>query len=318
MGSHLVDRLAAEGHEVVAVDDLSSGRRENLASCFGKGRFEFLEGDFAAEPALSKLAPGSVVVHLAAKVGVPGSLRDPELTHEVNVTRTLRLLGGCAKRGVGRVVFASSAAVYGDAPPPLSESGPVRALSPYGASKIACEAYCEAYQRAYGLPTVVLRFMNVYGPRMDDAHGGVMSEFAGSVERGVPLVVHGDGKQTRDFVHVSDAVEAIMLAISSERAAGETLNVGTGTPTSISSLAEMFVSAGGRPGPGVSHVPPREGDVRHSYADTTKSARVIGFAPKKKLPDGVAEFMAWRSGGRAGQGGVMARSRRARRDQETD
>lgn len=294
IGSHLVERLVAEGHRVTVVDDLSSGRQANLRRVLGRLELNFLEGDFAEEQVVSKLVPASeVVVHLAAKVGVASSVKDPELVHEVNVNKTLRLLGACANGGVRRLVLASSASVYGDTPPPVSESAPVMPLSPYAASKVACEAYCKAYQSVYGLPTVSLRFMNVYGQRMNSAYGAVMSEFARCTEEGAPLVVQGDGEQTRDFVHVSDVVDAIVLGITVDRAAGETINIGTGVPTSITALARMFMASSGKPGLGVIHSPPREGDIRESYADTSKARRVLGFEAKKKLSGGVSEFLKW-------------------------
>ena len=297
IGSHLVERLAAQGHRVAVVDDLSGGSRANVGVLAGAPGVDFVEGDFAGDQVLAKLVPGSdVVVHLAAKVGVASSVRDPGLVHEVNVNRTLRLLGACAKEKVGRVVLASSAAVYGNAPPPVSEDAPPAPLSPYAASKVACEAYCRAFQGSYDLPSVVLRFMNVYGPRMGDAYGAVMPEFARRAEEGTPLVVQGDGGQTRDFVHVGDVVEAMTLAMTVEGAVGRVFNVGTGVPTSIARLAEMFLAAGGRPGGGVSHAPSREGDIRESYADTSRARHVLGFVAKTKLSDGVPEFLEWHSG----------------------
>ena len=308
IGSHLVDALVAAGHRVTVVDDLSTGSPGNLAAHARATGFEFIRADFAAEPILSKAVPrADLVVHLAARVGVADSLKSPEAVHEVNVSRTLRLLGACAKGKVGRFVFASSASVYGDAPPPVSEAMAVRPLSPYAASKASCEAYCRAYQESYGLQTVVLRFMNVYGPRMGGAYGAVMSEFARSVEAGTPLTIYGDGRQTRDFVHVGDAARAIMLGATSERADGETFNVGTGIPTSISDLAELFISASGRRGLKVSRVSPRPGEVRHSFADVTKSKRSLGFAARTGLSEGVGEFLRWLSGAGRGRAGRRAR-----------
>ncbi|MDE1858188.1 MAG: GDP-mannose 4,6-dehydratase [Thaumarchaeota archaeon] len=296
IGSHLVDALSAEGHRVTVVDDLSTGSTGNLAAHAKVAGFEFLKGDFAAGPSLSKaVRRADAVVHLAARVGVADSVRSPEAVHDVNVNRTLRLLRACAKGGVGRFVLASSASVYGDASPPVSEAMPLRPLSPYAASKASCEAYCQAYRASYGLPTVVLRFMNVYGPRMGGAYGAVMSEFAKSVEAGSPLTIYGDGRQTRDFLHVADAVRAIMLGATSERADGETFNIGTGTPTSISDLAELFIAASGRRDLKVSRVTPRPGEVRHSFADVAKAKRVLGFAAKIKLSNGVREYLKWRS-----------------------
>lgn len=301
IGSHLVDSLLAGKHQVTVVDDLSNGTRGNLAGHLGKPGLELIESDFADKAVLSRAVPrAEVVVHLAAIIGVAQSVKEPELVHDVNVDRTLRLLGACAKGGVRRFVLASSAAVYGDASPPVSEDLPVRPLSPYAASKVSCEAYCRAYQSAYGLSTVVLRFMNVYGPRMGGAYGAVMSEFAKSVEEGTPLTIFGDGTQTRDFVHVSDCVRAIMLGTSAPQASGEVLNVGTGVPTSIIDLAKMFISASGKRSLRVAKEDARPGDILHSYADVSKTKRLLGFAPKTRLSEGVGDYLKWRSRQRQG------------------
>lgn len=304
IGSHLVGRLLADGHEVTAVDDLSTGDQNNLKGSMERPGFEFVNGDFASERVLSKALPGAdAVVHLAAIVGVPRSISEPELVHEVNVNRTLRLLSACAKNGVGRFVFASSGSVYGDASPPVAESLPPSPLSPYAASKAACEAYCMAYQSAYGISTVVLRFMNVYGPRMGSTYGAVMTEFARAVHEGTPLTVYGDGGQTRDFVHVSDVAEAVSLGVTADRARGRTFNVGTGVPTSIAELADMFISSSGVKGLGVSNLKPRVGDIVHSYADVSRARRELGFDPKTRLQDGVRELLEWYPQGAKPKGG---------------
>lgn len=296
IGSHLVDSLIADKHHVTVVDDLSAGRRSNVEKHLGGPGFEFLEADFADESVLSKAVPSSeIVVHLAAMVGVAMSVKEPDLVHATNVNKTLRLLGACAKSGVGRFVLASSASVYGDAPPPVSESTPTSPMSPYAASKVACEAYCRAYQSVYGLSTVVFRFMNVYGPRMGGSYGAVMTEFARSVEAGSPLVIYGDGSQTRDFVHVGDVVKAVKLGIALDRASGETFNVGTGVPTAIGDLAKMFISASGKAGLKISTKDPRPGDIKHSYADISKTRKALGFVPKADLSLGVGEFLTWHS-----------------------
>lgn len=294
IGSHVVDRLVAGGDEVVVVDDLSTGRAENIAAHLSNHSAEFHRADFADKAVLSKLLPGTdVVVHLAGLVSVDRSVVDPATTMRVNVQGTDVLLERCVEQGVERLVFASSAAVYGDLRPPLREDLPSRPLSPYAASKVAGEAHCRSYWNAYGLQTVVLRLMNVYGPRSRGGpYGGVMTKFAEALNSGGPLTVQGDGKQTRDFVHVSDVASAVSVSVKASVAPGETFNVGSGVPTSVNSLAKHFMSSSSRRVP-VVHGPPRQAEIRASYADISKAKRMLGFTPRVPLAHGIKQYLDW-------------------------
>ena len=291
----------ADGHQLVVLDDLSGGVSGNIAHHLAKHKIELVKSDFTDPQVLSSVLPRSeVVIHLAAKVSVAQSIADPESTWRVNSEGTVRLLGQCVKAGVKRFVFASSAAVYGNSRPPLKEGLPCNPLSPYASSKAVGEAYCSAYESSYGLETVVLRFMNAYGPRgRGGPYSGVMNRFAEAVQAGEPLTVYGDGRQTRDFVHVSDVVASVVSAMTNPAAKGEVFNIGSGIPTSIDSLASLFISASGREVQ-VHHGPPRKAEVRASYADISMARRVLGFSPKVPLAKGVREYLKWYEANRKG------------------
>ena len=294
IGSHLVEKLLGRGDEVTVLDDLSSGRKENLSACEGSSRLKVVERDVRKPEGLAEMVSGAdAVVHLAAVVSVERSISDPALVFDVNVGGTVNVLRACKEGRVGRVVFASSAAVYGRGAPPLKESSPLVPLSPYAASKVSGEAYCGAFARSYGLGAAVLRFFNVYGPRSAPGpYAGVTNAFARALIDGSPLVVYGDGEQTRDLVHVGDAVDAVLLALSDKAVPGEAFNVGTGEGTTINGLAALFRRLGGG-GAKVVHVEARSGEVRESVADIGRAREVLGFTPKISLERGVSDYLAW-------------------------
>jgi UDP-glucose 4-epimerase len=234
-----------------------------------------------------------VVAHLAAVASVQASLEDPAAVWAVNVDGTLNLLEAARAVGVRRFVFASSAAVYGDHEDlPLRENLPPRPLSPYAASKVAGEALCRAYHTSYGLPTVALRFFNVYGPRQDphSPYSGVISIFVDRMRRGLPPVVYGDGCQTRDFVYVADVVEAVVRAAEREAAVGEVFNVAGGRQTSVLELVEILnrtLGADLKP----TFAPPRAGEVRRSQADVQRVDEVLGWRAQVSLWEGVRRLV---------------------------
>jgi UDP-glucose 4-epimerase len=234
----------------------------------------------------------SAVVHLAAVVSVALSIEKPLLVHRVNLEGTLNVLESCLKHSVEKLVFASSAAVYGnDLTPPLKEDYPSNPPNLYGATKVAGEAYVKAYAKTHNLKTVILRLMNVYGPRRSPGpYAGVITKFAEAISLGKPLTVYGDGEQTRDFVHVSDAVEAMASALRKDQAIGQTFNIGTGKPTTISKLATIF-SHLTESGSQINHLPARHGEVRASWANIEKAKEVLDYKPKVSLENGVKSFM---------------------------
>lgn len=292
IGSNLVDRLVADGHEVSVLDNLSTGSRANLAGVAHSLRF--VEGDLRDGAAVAEALEGvEVVYHLGALAAVARSVENPTEVTDVNVGGTLNVLVAAREAGVRRVVFASSSSVYGDTPSlPKTETMPVTPLSPYAASKAAGEAYLSAWHATYGLETVALRFFNVYGPRQSprSLYAAVVPRFLAAVARGEAPVIYGDGQQTRDFTWVGDLVEACLRAARAPGAVGVgPINIGGGERLSIATLADLVAQAfrwKGRP----THEAARVGDVRHSLADIRKAAQALGWTPSTRLEDGVARL----------------------------
>lgn len=288
IGSHLVDALAAEGAEVLVLDNLSRGRRELVNPRATLVQVD-LADDARVRDSVTAFGP-EVVFHLAAQSSVPVSLADPAADARTNVMGTLNLLEACRAVGTRKVVFASSAAVYGDPHYlPINEEHPVAPLSPYGISKYTTELYLSVYRAAYGLDWTALRYANVYGPRQDAlGEGGVVAVFVDRIRRGQPLDVFGDGEQTRDFVFVADVVRANLLAANGGE--GRVLNVGTGRAISINDLTARFAALAGRPLE-VRHREPRAGDIRHSYLANGEARLALGWAPEIDLTAGLRMTM---------------------------
>jgi nucleoside-diphosphate-sugar epimerase len=295
IGSSLVRSLAGDGHTVRVLDDFSTGRPGNLEGVAGD--LEVLEGDVRDLATVAKAVAGAeVAYHLAALPSVARSVADPRASHEVNVDGTLNLLLAAVDAGVGRVVYASSSSVYGDTPVlPKHEDMPVSPRSPYAAAKLAGEAYCRAFAHVYPLQTVCLRFFNVFGPRQDPAsqYAAVVPRFVTRMAAGQPAEVTGDGRQTRDFTFVDNAVHACRLAAGAgPEAVGEAMNIGCGDRISVLDLVELVNDLlGDRVDP--VFVPARPGDVRDSQASVAKAARLIGYRPLVPVRDGVAATFRW-------------------------
>jgi len=285
IGSHIVDRCVAEGHKVRVLDDLSNSTITNLEEHIKKQTIEFLRGDIRDPKAVKdSIRNVDVVFHEAAQVSVPLSMDDPLHTNDVNVRGTLNLLAAASDGKVERFVYASSSSVYGDPRNlPVTEDSPLQPLSPYAASKIAGEAYCTSFFKARGLPTVCLRYFNVFGPRQgSNGYASVIPAFIRSLLDGKPMTIFGDGSQTRDFVHVRDIVEANVLAINADAAVGNTFNVGSGESVSVTELSHLLGRIGENSLPPV-HMHSRKGDVKHSVADITKARKLLGYRPKTEL-----------------------------------
>lgn len=285
VGSHLAAALA-EDNDVRVIDDLSTGDR----SLVPEGA-EFLRGDVRDRGLLARAMAGvDVVFHEAAVVGVERSVAAPRESQSVNVAATLDLLE--VARNVGaRVVVASSAAIYGHPESvPVSESAPKEPTSPYGVDKLAVDHYARLYADLYDLPTVALRYFNVYGPgHSGGSYSGVIDVFAEQARAGDDVTVHGDGSQTRDFVHVSDVVAANLLAATTEHV-GEAFNVGTGRSVTISELAELVRTATGSSSE-VVHTDPRPGDVDRSRADVATARDRLGFSATTSVEEGVRSLL---------------------------
>jgi len=292
IGSHIVDRLMADGCEVRVLDNLSTGKLSNIKKHVGSRRFRFIKGDITDQSMLRKALNGiEIVFHEAAQVNITASVRDPLPTNDVNTTGTLRLLKTSTDKGVRRFIYASSSSIYGETgEQPVKEDAAQQPVSPYAVSKLAAEKYCLCFDHLGKLDAVALRYFNVYGPRQGyGPYSGVMTAFLERLRRNQPLIIHGDGEQTRDFVNVQDVVQANILAMTTEKAAGEAFNIGTGQRTSVNKLAEMVIEASGKKDLTPTHASARSGDVRHSCADTEKARRVLGYSPNVTLRSYISE-----------------------------
>ena len=297
IGSHLVEELIRRGNQVIVLDDLSTGKLENIKHLIEQPghpeRFrntpQFIRGSVTDLPLLRKVFQGiDYVFHQAAIPSVPRSVENPRATHEANITGTLNVLLASRDNGVKKVIYASSSSVYGDTPTlPKTEDMPPDPQSPYAITKLAGEYYCQVFHHLYGLPTVCLRYFNVYGPRQDPTsqYAAVIPIFIRRVLDNRPPIIFGDGEQTRDFTFVKDVVEANILAAQSD-AAG-VYNIGTGQRVSINKLAELVIKLVGDSLEPV-HAEPRLGDIRHSLADISR-ARQFGYNPRYNLQQGLTE-----------------------------
>jgi UDP-glucose 4-epimerase len=292
IGSHVVDGLVRAGYSVKVLDNLSAGSLDNIASHVRDGLVEFVEGDIRDSVLAEKLCRDvDAVVHLAALVSVPLSLEDPDSTFDVNVNGTSNVLYSCCSENVRKVVFASSCAVYG-APErlPIDEGHPTCPMSPYASSKLEGEHVCEAFSECSRADVVVFRFFNVYGSRQKSGmYAGVITKFLDRAGRGEPLVIYGDGSQTRDFVHVSDVVQAVLTVLGKNCVEG-TFNVGSGVEVSVEALAEKVLEVTGK-NVDVVHEPARLGDIERSVADVFKAQEQFGFSPKVSLDEGLRRLV---------------------------
>jgi UDP-glucose 4-epimerase len=293
IGSHLVDRLVREGHPVRIIDNLSSGKLENIQQHIDTNKVEFIKGDIRDTALVKKSVDGvGFVVHLAAIISVPFSVENPDLTFDVNIQGTHNLLVAATEKNVEKFVFISSCAVYGDPESkPVTEKTKTSPISPYAESKLIAERYCLSYNQSNQLKTVVLRFFNVYGPRQSmNAYSGVITIFINKVKQKQPLIIYGDGSQTRDFVNVRDIVDAILVAMKNQKAEGEIFNIGSGKSTSINELAKTVLELG-NVDLEIKYEKHRAGDIEHSLADITKAKKLLGYEPKVSLRAGLRELI---------------------------
>lgn len=304
IGSNLVARLLADGRRVVAVDDLSTGRLENLAAARaqadpGQLEFDHLDVTDPAFDALVARVRPDAIVHLAAQVDVRVSVEQPLEDARLNLLGTLQVLEAARRHRVRRVVYAASIAGYGDPPAdelPITEAVTSPPLSPYGVSKRAAGDYVLAYGATHGVEGVVLTLANVYGPHQSTAgEGGVVAILTGRMLAGAPCTIFGDGEQTRDFVYVDDVVDAFARAVHVPAAAGRRMLIGTGVATSVNELFARCAEVTGHPHPPV-HAPERAGEVRHSVVDPSLAHEVLGWRSWTSVEDGVRGTVAWAAG----------------------
>jgi UDP-glucose 4-epimerase len=292
IGSNLVRRLVEHGLRVRILDNFSSGHRTNLHP-----EAELIEGDVRDPRAVEVAVSGcELIFHLAASVGNTRSIEHPIDDSEINAMGTLRVLEAARAHGVRRIVYSSSAGIFGELKTlPIDELHPIDPDTPYGASKLAGEKLCLAYGKLYELDAVCLRYFNVYGVNQRyDAYGNVIPIFAHRVLAGEPLRIFGDGEQTRDLVNVRDVAEANLLAATRPSVSGA-FNIASGTRVTVNELARMVCDAAGKPR-NIEYAEPRKGDVRHSLADISKAQAAFGYAPSVDLQTGLVEYMAWAKG----------------------
>jgi UDP-glucose 4-epimerase len=298
IGSNLAEHLLSRGLAVVVVDDLSTGKEQNLSGWAERAgsRFQFLQTDINETDTLRRAFNGvTYVFHLAAIPSVARSIEKPAATQWSNINGTLSVLTAARDAGVRRVIAASSSSIYGDDPNlPKKEDRVGRCLSPYALSKLVTEEYCRLFYQIYGLETVSLRYFNVFGPRQDpnSDYAAVIPRFSTRLLDGKPPVVYGDGEQTRDFTFIANVIDANWKAATCPGVAGEAFNIGCGAQTSLNQLIEKLSGILGRrckP----SYESARKGDVRHSVADVSKAAAMLGYSPATSLEAGLRRVLDW-------------------------
>lgn len=294
IGSHLCEALLARGDRVRVLDDFSTGRRENLPP-----GAELVVGDVADQATVREAARGvDAIVHLAAIASVQRCTEDWLGAHRVNLGGSIAVFEAARAAARGRpvpVVYASSAAVYGDqAELPIGEDAPCRPLSAYGADKLGSELHARVAGAVHGVPTMGLRFFNVYGPRQDprSPYSGVISVFCGRIARGEPILIHGDGTQTRDFIFVADVVAGILAALERACVSAPVLNLCTGSATSVNDLAATLFALSGAP-VSLRHGPPRPGEIRHSVGVRSRAEALLGLSSPTPLVEGLANVLTW-------------------------
>jgi UDP-glucose 4-epimerase len=294
IGSHLVSRLLELGHQVRVLDNFSTGHRHNLRHVIND--IELIEGDLRDPDTVRRAAQGAeVVLHQGALPSVPRSVNDPRTSNAVNVEGTLNVLLAARETGARRVVVASSSSVYGDTPTlPKVETMPPNPRSPYAISKLAAEQYTCVFAPLYGLETVALRYFNVFGPRQDPTsqYAGVIARFCTSALQGKPYTVQGDGLQSRDFTYIENVVQANLLAMDAPDVSGEAFNVACGERITLLDVIATLNRLIGQELP-IEHSPARAGDVRHSLADISKAAKLLGYKPSVSAAEGLARTLEW-------------------------
>ena len=294
IGSELTRQLLDAGNEVVVVDNFVNGSRANLPG--DHAHLIVVDADIRDVPAVVPWLAGTSVVYHLACLGVRHSVHAPAENHDVNATGALGLLSASRAAGVGRFVYVSSSEVYGTAMQvPMTELHPTFPCTVYGGSKLAGESYTRAFHRTYGYETGVIRPFNTHGPRSphEGDSGEVIPKFLLRCLAGKPMVIFGDGTQTRDFTYVSDSARGIVLAGEHPDAVGRTINLGFGTETTVDALARIVARVAGRPDADVEHVEGRPGDVLRLYADMTQARVLLGYAPSITLEDGLGRLLAW-------------------------
>ena len=294
IGSHITRALIKRGYEVVAYDNLITGKKENIQEFEENANFHFVKGDILEyDRLLKEMSGANYVLHQAALSSVVQSFRDPVKTNRVNVDGTINVLLAAKEVDIEKVVIASSSSIYGDTSElPIHEKAPYNPLSPYAVTKVTKELYAKVFNKLYDISTICLRYFNVYGPKQDskNEYAAVIPKFIIAAIRGKPLTIHGDGRQTRDFVFVEDVVNANLLAM--ESSAEGNFNIAYGRNVSIVEIAEKILKITSSSSE-VVHTNPRLGDIRNSLADISKARKVLGYKPKYNLDKGLIKTVEW-------------------------
>jgi UDP-N-acetylglucosamine/UDP-N-acetyl-alpha-D-glucosaminouronate 4-epimerase len=294
IGSNTVDELVRRGHSVVVLDDLSSGKEDNLAEI--RNKITFIKGSITDIEVVRKaMHEAEYVLHLAARTSVPRSVKDPIETNKINIDGTLNVLVAAKELKVKRVVFAASSSAYGETPTlPKIETMQPQPISPYGVTKYVGELYAQTFGRCYGLENVALRYFNIFGPRQDPSspYSGVLAKFCTAFLEETQPVVFGDGEQTRDFTFVENAVQANLLACEAPNVSGKVFNVGTGGRTSLNEVLRTLEKVTGKVLE-AKYEPPRDGDIRDSQADISQAKELLGYDPQVSFKEGLTRTFEW-------------------------
>jgi nucleoside-diphosphate-sugar epimerase len=294
IGSNTVDELVRRGHSVVVLDDISSGKEDNLAEI--RNKITFIKGSITDIEAVRKaMHEAEYVLHLAARTSVPRSMKDPIETNKINIDGTLNVLVAAKELKVKRVVFAASSSVYGETTTlPKVETMQPEPISPYGVTKYVGELYGQTFGRCYGLENVALRYFNIFGPRQDPGspYSGVLAKFCTAYLEDTAPVVFGDGQQTRDFTYVENAVQANLLACEAPNASGRVFNVGVGGRISLNDVLCELGKITGKTLE-AKYEGPRDGDIRDSQADISQAREILGYEPKVTFEEGLARTFEW-------------------------
>jgi UDP-N-acetylglucosamine/UDP-N-acetyl-alpha-D-glucosaminouronate 4-epimerase len=294
IGSNTVDELVRRSHSVVVLDDLSSGKEDNLAEV--RNKITFIKGSITDIEVVRKaMYEAEYVLHLGARTSVPRSVKDPIETNKINIDGTLNVLVAAKELKVKRVVFAASSSAYGETPTlPKVETMQPQPISPYGVTKFVGELYGQTFGRCYGLENVALRYFNIFGPRQDPSspYSGVLAKFCTAFLEDTPPVVFGDGEQTRDFSYVENAVQANLLACDAPNVSGKVFNVGVGGRVSLNEVLRELGKITGKTLE-AKYEPPREGDIRDSQADISQAREFLGYSPQVSFEEGLARTFEW-------------------------
>jgi nucleoside-diphosphate-sugar epimerase len=294
IGSHTVDRLLRDGHDVRVLDNFATGRRENLLDVLSD--IDLIEGDIQSYERVSNaVRDREIVIHEAALPSVPRSVQDPLTSNATNVTGTLNVALASRDAGVKRVIYASSSSIYGASPElPKHERLLPQPISPYAVAKLAGEGFCRSFWEVFGLETVALRYFNVFGPRQDpfSQYSAVIPTFITALMDGRPPTVFGDGEQSRDFTYVGNVVEGNVLAMAADGVGGKVFNIAAGQRTSLNQLLQTLERLSRRH-VDASYEEPRPGDVPHSHADISAAERELGFRPRVSVEEGLKLTLDW-------------------------